>query len=167
MHKEKKRRIRGKQHFPNNYKRIVLCLCIYICFVFFSGSKPGFLWFYTNNFWYNPLLLIMSAIYVVKAVLQELKLKWELKKKLIIKEFSKKAPNLSPHNPWVLLLETCQQFTEKERKKQTNKNQPKIKRKIKHPNYKQQQQKSPHIFNSCTGAEKKNLKILGRGNQVM
>lgn len=56
----------------------------------------------------------MSAIYVVKAVLQELKLKWEFKK---IKEFSKKSPNLSPHNPWVLLLETCQQFTDKKNKK--------------------------------------------------
>lgn len=36
----------------------------------------------------------MSAIYVVKAVLQELKLKWEFKKK--IKEFSKKPPTYHP-----------------------------------------------------------------------
>lgn len=84
----KERKKKKKQELGENNifqiiikKKIVLCLCIYICFVFFSGSKPGFLWFYTNNFWYNPLLLIMSAIYVVEAVLQELKLKWEFKQK--------------------------------------------------------------------------------------
>lgn len=79
--KEKKQELGENNIFQIIIKKIVLCLCIYICFVFFSGSKPGFLWFYTNNFWYNPLLLIMSAIYVVEAVLQELKLKWEFKQK--------------------------------------------------------------------------------------